>query len=99
MGAEAFVFDEPTAGLDAAGREALHRLIASLAAEGASVVVVSHDVDEWLSQADTVVLAAQGKVVWEGEAWRLAADPQPFEAAGLEAPMTVRLRAGIARRH
>ena len=98
MGADAYVLDEPTAGLDGEGRAALHALVARLASDGAAVVVVSHDVDEWLDVADTVVLASEGRSVWEGEAWRLAADPAPFEAAGIEAPLGVRLRAGATGR-
>lgn len=52
LGAGAYVLDEPTAGLDAAGREALRALVLGLSADGIPVIVISHDVDEWEAVAD-----------------------------------------------
>jgi energy-coupling factor transport system ATP-binding protein len=45
------LLDEPTAGLDAAGRAFVHALIRRLTQAGAGVVVVSHDVEEFRSHA------------------------------------------------
>lgn len=93
----AYVLDEPTAGLDARGRRLVHRLVRSLAREGAVIVVISHDVDEWLDVADEVALLASGTIVWHGSAASLATDAGAFEAAGLEAPLDVRLGAALER--
>lgn len=60
---QAYVFDEPTAGLDPAGRRAVRELVSALAAEGHPVVVVSHDAEEWLPSAHTVVQLEKGCVV------------------------------------
>lgn len=51
----AYVFDEPTAGLDVASATAVHELMCTLADEGAVVVVVTHDVDEWAPYADDMI--------------------------------------------
>jgi energy-coupling factor transport system ATP-binding protein len=80
------LFDEPSAGLDAAGCEAVHALIRNLVARGAGVVVVSHDVDEFLPHAHRVLLLKGGKVSWAGPALELIGDVTPLEDAGLKVP-------------
>ena len=55
LDAAAYVFDEPTAGLDVAGRRAVHRMARSLAEDGRVVLVISHDLEEWLPVADDVL--------------------------------------------
>lgn len=92
----AYVFDEPTAGLDHEGRHELHDLIHTLVEEGASVVVVTHDVEEWLDEADQVVLLREGVIVARPNPQELASNPALFSAAGLEAPLMVRLRAAAS---
>ena len=57
----AYVFDEPTAGLDGEARAAMHDLVADLVAEGAPVVVCTHDADEWRAEARAVVRLAGGE--------------------------------------
>lgn len=89
----AYVFDEPSAGLDAPGRAGLVRLVRELADAGAAVVVITHDAGEWLDAADRVAFVREGGV---GECVRAsvaARRPSLFEAAGLEAPLLVRARA------
>lgn len=62
------IFDEPTAGLDAVGREELHAVVATLCKEGRTVIVVTHDIEEWLAQAQTLTVLDTGHVVWSGAA-------------------------------
>lgn len=49
LDAPVYVFDEPTAALDAKGRQFAHRLVQELTTLGKAVVVISHDLDEWRS--------------------------------------------------
>lgn len=51
----AYVFDEPTAGLDACGVREFRDLACGLADEGATVVVITHDPKEWDGVADATV--------------------------------------------
>lgn len=92
----AYVFDEPTAGLDHEGRRELHDLIHTLVAEDACVVVVTHDVEEWLDEADQALLLREGVIVARPDPQELASNPELFSAAGLEAPLIVRLRAAAS---
>jgi ABC-type Mn2+/Zn2+ transport system ATPase subunit len=59
--AEVLLVDEPTAGLDAAGREAFNQAVAAERARGCAVVMATHDIDD-AQAADIVVLLAQGIV-------------------------------------
>lgn len=77
--------DEPTAGLDAVGRSAVHGLILE-ARDHAGVVVVSHSAEEFLGHADRVLLLSQGRVQWWGSGEDLVQQPELFERAGLTAP-------------
>lgn len=89
----AYVFDEPTAGLDAPSRRRLCELARSLAEGGAPVIVITHDAGDWLGVADDVYFLAAGRVVAHESAGRVSRDPAPFREAGLTAPLAVRLRA------
>lgn len=93
----AVVLDEPTAGLDAPARAALHRLVQDLACKGLPVLVVSHDLEEWLAIADQVVLLADGTIAWQGTPGALASDIDAFARAGLEPPESWQLRELLAQ--
>ena len=90
---DAYVFDEPTAGLDAPSRRALRALVRELADGGAAVVVITHDAAEWLDVADDVAFLRGGRVVSRHAAAEVAALPEAFRAAGLEPPLMVRVQA------
>lgn len=93
----AVVLDEPTAGLDAPARAALHRLVQDLACKGLPVLVVSHDLEEWLAAADQVVLLADSTIAWQGTPGALASDMGAFARAGLEPPESWQLRELLAQ--
>lgn len=90
---EAYVFDEPTAGLDAPARRELRDVVHGLVRAGAPVVVVTHDAAEWLDEAQTVAFLDEGRVVATASGAEAARSPELFEAAGLVPPLLVCLRA------
>ncbi|WP_294569117.1 sugar ABC transporter ATP-binding protein [uncultured Arthrobacter sp.] len=57
------LLDEPTRGVDVAGRAEIHNLVRRAAAGGAAVLFVSTEFDEVLDLADTVVTMFGGRVV------------------------------------
>jgi ABC-2 type transport system ATP-binding protein len=58
--------DEPTAGVDPAGRRSLHALVGRLAGEGTTVFLTSHSMSEVASLADRVGLLRDGSLVAVG---------------------------------
>ncbi|GAB7009974.1 ABC transporter ATP-binding protein [Halorubrum trueperi] len=66
--------DEPTTGIDPAGRRALHRLIERLAGDGTTVFLTSHAMDEVERLADRVALLRDGAVVAVGPPAELIAE-------------------------
>ena len=91
----AYVFDEPTAGLDGPSRAELRRLVHGLVEGGDPVVLVTHDAGEWLEEATSVAFLRDGAVVQQVEAHVAASSPELFVAVGLEAPFMVELRAEL----
>jgi energy-coupling factor transport system ATP-binding protein len=60
--------DEPTRGMDRARKDALASRLSALAAEGAAVLVATHDTEFAATFADRVVLMGQGVVIADGPA-------------------------------
>jgi ABC-type sugar transport system ATPase subunit len=58
--ARIILFDEPTASLAVSEREALFRLMRALRAEGVTMVLVSHNLDEVLDIADVITVFRDG---------------------------------------
>jgi energy-coupling factor transport system ATP-binding protein len=85
------LLDEPTAGLDARGRAAIHDVIRRARAS-AGIIVVSHSAEEFLGEADSVLLLSGGEESFLGPASELVADPGHFERAGLAAPDVLRFQ-------
>jgi len=83
--------DEPTTGIDPAGRRALHRLIVRLAADGTTVFLTSHAMDEVERLADRVMLLRDGEVVAVGPPAALIAEHggRPRLEVALRDPATV----------
>lgn len=60
------VLDEPTANLDPATTHAVHQLILRLRQDGKTVILVTKDLDEFIAEADDLILLAEGRVLAQG---------------------------------
>ena len=58
--------DEPTAGIDPAGRQLIRRVIADLRDRGVAVLLTTHDLEEAEKLADHVVIIDHGVVLADG---------------------------------
>ncbi len=65
--------DEPSAGLDPQGRHAVWELIRELRADGASIILTTHLMDEAAQLADYVAIVDGGKVIAQGSVSELTA--------------------------
>jgi ABC-2 type transport system ATP-binding protein len=73
------VLDEPANGLDPAGTRQVHRVLAGLAADGTSVVLSSHRMDDLAALCRDVTLLAGGRVVFSGAVRELAAQVEELD--------------------
>ncbi len=62
LDAPAYIFDEPSAALDAKGRAFARRMVEDLSREGRAVLVITHDVDEWAPVSSRIVELADGSL-------------------------------------
>lgn len=73
---EVLLLDEPTRGLDYAGKAALTEVLVDRAADGCAVLVATHDVEFAARTANTVIAMAGGEIIADGPAASvLAASP------------------------
>jgi ABC-2 type transport system ATP-binding protein len=70
---ELLILDEPTTGLDPQARRALHDLVRQFRAEGRTVIITTHYIEEAEQICDRVIMMRSGTVV---------ADGTPFELLG-----------------
>jgi len=56
------ILDEPTRGIDVGAKAEIHRLISTLAAQGAAVIMISSEMPEILGMSDRVMVMRQGTV-------------------------------------
>lgn len=63
---DVLLLDEPTKGMDAAFKAAFGALLKTLCAQGAAVVLVSHDIEFCAAYADRAALLFDGQLISEG---------------------------------
>ena len=92
MEPQVLVLDEPSSLLDVRGREAIMRVMGRLAAAGATLVHVTHFMDEAL-EADRVIVMRAGHIVLDGAPREVfcAANTGLIDELGLELPFDLRL--------
>lgn len=60
------VFDEPTANLDPGGAKEVQSLIRELKRNGITILVIEHDVENFIDLADRIVVLHEGRIVYQG---------------------------------
>ncbi|MFG2724266.1 ABC transporter ATP-binding protein [Streptomyces canus] len=73
------VLDEPSNGLDPAGKRHVHGVLNRLAADGTSVVLSSHRMDDLEALCSEVTILATGRVVFSGPLGKLAAESRELD--------------------
>ena len=99
MEPKVLVLDEPTAGLDPQGRDAiLAQIQAYHRAKGAAVVLVSHSMEEIARNVDRIVVLSDGKVYMEGTPKQVFARAHELEQVGLDVPQVTKVAAALKAR-
>jgi ABC-type branched-subunit amino acid transport system ATPase component len=74
------LLDEPMAGLSAAERAALARLLRRLRAGGMAILLVEHDMEAVMALADRIVVLDDGRRIASGTPAEVGSDPAVIEA-------------------
>jgi energy-coupling factor transport system ATP-binding protein len=97
MGTPVLVLDEPTTGQDARGIERVQRVVADVAAEGRTVIAISHDMRFVAESFERIVVMGAGRVLLDGpptEVFAEAAWPV-LRSTYLEPPHAARVGAQL----
>ncbi|MDF9817038.1 ABC transporter ATP-binding protein [Streptomyces sp. SPB162] len=73
------VLDEPSNGLDPAGKKHVHGVLTRLAANGTCVVLSSHRMEDLEALCSEVTILAAGRVVFSGPLGKLAAENRELD--------------------
>lgn len=92
------VLDEPTAGLDPAGRRELMAIFKDLHDSGMTLVLVTHVMDDVADFADYVYVMEKGRLVKEGHPRDVFQEVAFLESIQLGVPKVTRFAQGLASR-
>ncbi len=99
MEPEVLILDEPSAGLDPAGRKSLLENIRAYHKEkGTTVVMVSHSMDEVAENVDRIVVLADAGVVMSGTPHEVFSRAQELIDVGLNVPQVTQVAMELVRR-
>ena len=99
MKPEVLVLDEPAAGLDPMGRDGIFDGIVRYRKEtGATVVVVSHSMEDMARLCDELIVMAHAKVAMQGTCAEIFSRAAELEAIGLTVPQITKLIATLRAR-
>lgn len=99
MEPEVLVLDEPTAGLDPAGRENLMANIRDYHRnKGNTVILVSHSMDEIAQNVDRILVLKDAQVLMQGTPAEVFAHGEELLSAGLDVPQITRVAMALKNR-
>ena len=99
MEPEVLILDEPTAGLDAAGRDSLLQNIRDYRdSANATVLMVSHSMEEVARLCERLVVMAKGKIVMDGTPSEVFAHAEELMGMGLTVPQVTSVLLELRRR-
>ncbi len=97
MKPQVLVLDEPTAGLDPAGRDEILGLISQMHQElGITVVLVSHSMEDVARYVDRLIVMNDGEIMLDGKPRDVFRHYKELEAVGLAAPQVTYLMHDLA---
>ena len=97
MGTPALVLDEPTTGQDANGVTRVKDIVTQLAAEGRTIVAISHDMSFVAETFERVLVMRDGRLVLDGTVGDVFGEANwgVLESTFLEPPLSARLGARL----
>lgn len=97
MKPQVLILDEPTAGLDPAGRDEILGLVTKMHKElGITIILVSHSMEDVAEYVERLIVMNQGEVMYDGVPKEVYAHYKELEAVGLAAPQVTYLMNELA---
>ena len=97
MSPEILVLDEPTAGLDPAGRTELLNLLKEIhETKGITVILVSHSMEDVAEYAERLIVIDDGEIKYDDEPRKVFAHADELRKMGLEIPQCTELMGKLA---
>lgn len=84
------IMDEPAAGLDPAGRDELFADLLTLVDEGATLLIVSHDMETMARFCDRILVLIGGRIAGDGTPREITVSSSFLEDASLDMPASKR---------
>ena len=92
MRPELLILDEPAAGLDPRGRDAIfNNIVEYQKKSGSTVLIVSHSMEDMARYCDRLIVMSGAKILLEGECREIFAKADELSAVGLDVPQITRL--------
>ena len=99
MRPEVLVLDEPTAGLDPAGRDEIFELVRNYHAQsGATILIVSHSMEDIAQIADRLLVMNHAKILFCDTPREVFSHAEEIVAAGLDIPMITKVMLELKKR-
>lgn len=99
MKPDVLILDEPTAGLDPAGRDEILGLVSDMHKNlGITIILVSHSMEDVAEYVERIIVMNQGKVMYDAPPKDVYAHYRELEAVGLAAPQVTYLMHDLASR-
>ena len=92
MHPDVLILDEPTAGLDPAGRDEILGLLLQMKKDlGITIILVSHSMEDVAEYVDRIIVMNSGEVMFDGVPKEVFSHYKELEAVGLAAPQVTYL--------
>lgn len=92
------ILDEPVAGLDPKGREHLMRLITRLNTEGATILMITHSMDDLAEHARRVLVLSGAKLLMDDVPAEVFSHETELKEIGLDLPAVARMASALRAR-
>ena len=96
MKPKCIIFDEPTAMLDPKGRAEIMAIIDELHAEGITVILITHFMDEAV-RADRVIIMHEGHILLDGTPQEVFEQEELIRSVNLDVPLMVEMGAKLRK--
>ena len=98
MEPQVLILDEATSELDPIGAEEVHNLAGQLKAQGKTIIMVEHNIDELARHADRIIVLNRGQKVRDGPLREVLEEVDFLTQLGIYPPQVTQVAVGLRAR-